>query len=364
MKSKKFLIALTGGFLGVISILLVKFGNPGNMGMCIACFLRDISGGLGLHKADTVWYMRPEIFGLIAGAFLTAIYCKEHKAVGGSSPFARFFLAFIGMIGMLVFLGCPVRTVLRLAGGDLNAVVGLLGLIAGVLVGIYFLSKGFSLGRTSRQHIINSYIFPVASIIILIVLISEVSFFFASKSGPGSLRASVMLSAAAGLLLGVLIQRSRFCMIGGIRDFVLFRDNYLLIGFLSFLVLAFLGNLILGTFHLGFAGQPIAHTDGLWNFLGMTLAGVSATLLGGCPLRQIVAASEGNTDCAITVMGFLAGAAFAHNFGLAASPKGVPAAGEAATIIGLVIVTLIGFAGTYRSTSTSVSGGVSFGQDS
>jgi len=361
MKNKKILVAATGGFLGIISILLVKYGNPANMGICIACFLRDISGGLGFHRAETVWYMRPEIFGLIAGAFLTAFIAKEHKAVGGSSPFTRFFLAFTGMIGMLVFLGCPVRTVLRLAGGDLNAGVGLLGLIAGVFIGIYFLNRGFSLGRTNQQHIINGYIFPVAAIIILILLISGASFFFASKSGPGSLHAPVMFSAVAGLLVGVLAQRSRFCMIGGIRDFILFGDNYLLLGFLSFLIFAFLGNLTLGTFHFGFAGQPVAHTDGVWNFLGMALAGTAATLLGGCPLRQIVAAGEGNTDCAITVLGFVAGAAFDHNFGLAASPKGVPAAGEAATIIGLAIVILIGFAGTYRS--TSVRGGVSYGQN-
>jgi len=251
--------------------------------------------------------------------------------------------------------------VLRLAGGDLNAGVGLLGLIAGVLVGIYFLNRGFSLGRANQQQIINGYIFPMAAIIIFILLISGVSFFFASKSGPGSLHAPVITSAVAGLLVGVLAQRSRFCMIGGIRDFILFGDNYLLFGFLSSLILPFLGNLTLGTFHLGFAGQPIAHTDGVWNFLGMTLAGTTATLLGGCPLRQIVASSEGNTDCAITVLGFVAGAAFAHNFGLAASPKGVSVAGEAATIIGLAIVFLVGFAGIYRT--TSVSGGVSYGQN-
>jgi len=84
-------------------------------------------------------------------------------------------------------------------------------------------------------------------------------------------------------------------------------------------------------------------------------------LLGGCPLRQIIAASEGNTDCAITVIGFIAGAAFAHNFGLAASPKGVPMTGQIATVIGLAVVFLIGLLGTYRS--SSVVGGVSCGRN-
>lgn len=361
MKNKKLLVVATGGVLGLLSVLLVRYGNPANMGYCIACFLRDISGGLGFHRAETVQYIRPEIFGLITGAFLAALLTKEYRPVGGSSPLARFTLAFSGMLGMLVFLGCPVRAVLRLAGGDLNAGVGILGLIVGVFIGIQFLNRGFSLGRAGGLSSVNGYIFPVTAIIILILLLSGATYFFASQSGPGSMHAPVIISTAAGLAVGVIAQRSRFCMIGGIRDFILFRDTHLLLGFLSLLVLAFLGNLFVGAFNPGFAGQPIAHADGLWNFLGMALAGTAATMLGGCPLRQIIAASEGNTDCAITIIGFIAGAAFAHNFGLAASPKGVPLVGQYATVIGLAVVLAIGFWGSYRT--SSVSGGVGYGQN-
>lgn len=360
MNKKKLLVASTGGVLGILAVLLVKYGNPPNMGYCIACFMRDISGGLGFHRAETVQYMRPEIFGLAAGAFLAALVAGEHKAVGGSSPFTRFFLAFTAMIGMLVFLGCPVRAMLRLAGGDLNAGVGILGLITGVIIGIQFLNRGFSLGRAAGQPGIHGYIFPVVTIALLLPVFGP-PLFFASKSGPGSMHAPVLISAVAGITVGILAQRSRFCMIGGIRDFILFRDTHLLLGFLALLALAFLGNLAVGLFKPGFAGQPIAHTDGIWNFLGMLLAGTAATLLGGCPLRQLVAAGEGNTDCAITVIGFVAGAAFAHNFGLAAGPKGVPAAGQAATLVGLAAVFLVGILGSLRS--SSVFGGVGVGKE-
>ena len=47
-------IVLAGIAIGVIASLLVLFGNPVNMGFCIACFLRDISGALGLHTAGAV----------------------------------------------------------------------------------------------------------------------------------------------------------------------------------------------------------------------------------------------------------------------------------------------------------------------
>ena len=82
--------------------------------------------------------------------------------------------------------------------------------------------------------------------------------------------------------------------------------------------------------------------DGLWNALGMLLVGFACVLLGGCPLRQLVLAGEGNTDSALTVVGLLLGAAFAHNFGLASSAAGPTDNGKIAVIIGLIVVIIIG----------------------
>ena len=107
------------------------------------------------------------------------------------------------------------------------------------------------------------------------------------------------------------------------------------------------GNLITGSFKLGFTLQPIAHSSQLWNLLGMVLVGWGSVLLGGCPLRQLILAGEGNGDSAVTVFGMIVGAAFAHNFKLAGSAAslsedGVYAAGGIATT-GKVAVA-IGFA--------------------
>ena len=72
-------------------------------------------------------------------------------------------------------------------------------------------------------------------------------------------------------MVGILAQRSRLCMVGGIRDAVMFQDFRLVSAFVAIIVAVLVGNLILGSFNLGFEGQPVAHTDGLWNFLGMAL---------------------------------------------------------------------------------------------
>ena len=92
-------IIVSGGIIGIIAVLLVKLGNPKNMGFCIACFERDIAGALGLHRAEIVQYIRPEIIGLILGAFISAVVGKEFQSRGGSSPITRFFLGITVMIG-------------------------------------------------------------------------------------------------------------------------------------------------------------------------------------------------------------------------------------------------------------------------
>ena len=356
VKRERIQIVIAGLIIGVIASLLVFFGNPSNMGFCIACFLRDTAGGLGLHRAAAVQYIRPEIIGLVLGSFGVALVKKEFSAKGGSAPVTRFVLGFFVMVGCLMFLGCPFRMILRLAGGDLNALLGLLGFALGILAGVFFLKRGYSLKRTYTQTKLDGVIFPAIQVVVFILLVAAPAFIFFTEAGggPGAKHAAVAISLIAGLIVGALAQRTRLCMVGGIRDVVLFREPKLLMGFGAILVSALVCNLILNGvgeatfFHLGFKGQPIAHTDGLWNCLGMLLVGFGCVLLGGCPLRQLVMSGEGNSDSAVTVLGLIVGAAFCHNFGLASSADGPTAAGKIAVLLGLVVVVLIACLNTFK----------------
>lgn len=334
-------IIITGGLVGLFAVLLVYFGNPANMGFCIACFLRDIAGSLGLHRTEVVQYIRPEVIGLVLGSFFLASKNKEFSSKGGSSPFTRFVLSIAVMIGALIFLGCPLRMVLRIAGGDFNAIIGLVGFIAGIIVGIFFLNKGFNLKRSYKLTNFEGYLFPIINIGLLILLIMAPAFVFFSKSGPGASTAPIWISLIAGLIVGALAQKSRLCTVGGTRDMILFRDSYLLFGLLAILAVSFIANLLFGYFKPGFVGQPIAHTDGLWNFLGMSLVGWGSVLLGGCPMRQLVLSGEGNTDSVVSIIGLLVGAAISHNFGLASSANGATINGKISVGICILILLII-----------------------
>jgi YedE family putative selenium metabolism protein len=344
-------IISVGAFIGVFAQLLQKWGNPANMGICVACFERDIAGALGLHRAPVVQYIRLEIIGFVLGSLIAAYVFKEFRARAGSAPIVRFVLGAFAMIGALVFLGCPWRAMLRLAGGDGNAIFGLLGLIGGIWVGTLFLKGGYNLGRSQATHTSVGWLLPLMMIgfLVLMFIFPKVEgqdkngVLFYSLKGPGSMHAPFFVSLLIGLCIGFLAQRSRFCTMGAIRDFVLFRQTHLLSGAIALVVVAFIMNLILGQFHPGFVKQPVAHTMSLWNFGGMVLAGLAFALAGGCPGRQLFLAGEGDGDAAVFVLGMIVGAGFSHNFGLASSPGGVGPYGITAVIIGLLTCLFIGF---------------------
>ncbi|MCI6609703.1 MAG: YedE-related selenium metabolism membrane protein [Ezakiella sp.] len=342
MKKRNLTLLISGLVIGAIGALLVYFGNPGNMGICVACFWRDVAGALGLHHAGIVQYIRPEILGFVLGACVASIFGKDFKSRGGSSPMVRFILGFFVMIGALIFLGCPLRMLLRIGGGDMNAVVGLLGYIFGILIGVYFLKRGFSLGRAYKQSKFGGYVMPIIALALLILLLVKPEFIAFSEEGPGSMHAPIIISLIAGLIVGTILQRTRLCTAAGFRDAFLIKDYSALLGLCGIVLGALILNLILGQFKFGFADQPVAHTNQLWNFLGMVLVGLASCLLGGCPIRQTILSGEGDQDAAVTVLGLIVGAAFAHNFGLASSGKGVTPNGMVAGIIGLVVVVIIG----------------------
>ncbi|MGG7072743.1 YedE family putative selenium transporter [Campylobacter sp. 9BO] len=336
-----------GAALGGLGAILVFLGNPVNMGICAACFLRDSAGALGLHNVGTLQYLRPEIIGLIVGGFLSSIFwTKEFLPSTGSSPFIRFFLGVFAMIGCLVFLGCPWRAFLRIGGGDMSAIAGVAGLVVGVFVGFNFKKLGYGLTKPSQISAGVGILPVVIGILLLSALIfglkaGENGALFSSAKGPGSMHATIFTSFGIAIIVGILMQKSKFCSTGAFG--LMFKGEFKMFsGVLSIIVFASIVNLALGQYKFGFEDQPIAHNQIIWNFLGMALAGLCFSLSEGCPGKHLVQMGTGNLSSAIFVMGMTAGAAFAHNFMLASSPKGITPFAPYALAVGFIFAVYVG----------------------
>ena len=349
---KTWKLALSGVVIGLLVMLLAMSGNPANMAICVACFIRDAAGALKLHTAAPVQYFRPEIVGFVCGSFLISVATKEYRATAGSAPMVRFLLGAVMMIGALVFLGCPLRMVLRMSAGDLNAYVALIGFAGGVATGSCFLKKGFSLGRSYETKSLSGAVLPVLLAALLVIGVATGAY-AASTEGPGSKHAPLLLALMVALVIGALAQKSRMCFAGSIRDVILMKNFDLLSIIAALFAVMIIYNIATGNFHLSFSGQPIAHSQHLWNILGMYVVGFAAVLAGGCPLRQLILAGQGSSDSAVTFLGMLLGAAFAHNFNLvgsaakaatatdAAVPGGPAMPGKIAVIVCIVLLFVI-----------------------
>ena len=86
MKKVSWIVVIAGAVVGLAAVVLTHLGNPANMGFCIACFLRDITGAVGMHGAAKVQYVRPEIIGLVLGAFIMSVATKASTSTTATAP--------------------------------------------------------------------------------------------------------------------------------------------------------------------------------------------------------------------------------------------------------------------------------------
>lgn len=251
---KTWKLALSGAVAGLLVALLAIYGNPANMAICVACFIRDSAGALKLHTAAPVQYFRPEIVGLCLRLV------PARPADEGIQVHRRFFAD-----GALYprrrdddwrarIPRRPLRMVLRMSAGDLNAWVALIGFAGGVATGSFFLKKGFSLGRAYEAKPLSGAVLPVL-LAALLVVGTATGVYCHERRRPRSQACAVYLSLVAALIIGALAQKSRMCFAGSIRD-VLLMKNFDLISIIAalFAVMA-VYNLAAGSFHLGFSGS-------------------------------------------------------------------------------------------------------------
>ncbi len=342
---------LTGAFIGLAGVMLSFFGNPPNTGFCVSCFMENIAGSLGLHGNVRMQYIRPEIIGFVLGSFLISIYRKEFKSTSNGTPLLRFFVGILLIIGCSVFMGCPIKMILRISAGDLTAVIGLVGLATGVYIGIKFIEGGFGLGKPVQLPLANAFLMPALMFLFLIFLLLEPSFIYSSSKGAGAQHAPIYLSLSAGLIAGALAQRTGFCITGGIARLFLWgpkevkgcpKSTGLLAGIMSFFLIALFASLLTGQFSLGWHSQPSSNESYGWNFLGMLMVGFGSVLIKGCPFRQLILAGQGDSDAGAAVLGMIAGAALVQDWGLGGNPAGTPYEGQVAVLSGICILFIIG----------------------
>ena len=125
---------------------------------------------------------------------------------------------------------------------------------------------------------------------------------------------AAVASLVVGIVIGFVGQRSRMCFVGGIRDWILVRDTFLLKGLIAFILVSWvlfpLAPLVGGE-ALGSFGVPVTSAIVLTAVGGFGVGWVSI-MADGCPFRQHVLAAQGTGSSMVYLAGFFSGAVMFH----------------------------------------------------
>jgi YedE family putative selenium metabolism protein len=195
----------------------------------------------------------------------------------------------------------------------------------GSIIAGMFARRGCLLGKAVEAPVVTGLLFPAVMILLLVLAAFRVKFgpdlaLFFSDNGPGSMRAPLAAGLGFGFIVGVLAQKTKFCIVGALRNAIMDYKFRLLAALAAMTLAVVIGNIFTGRFKVGLTGMPISHTVYLWSFLGVVLCGLTFSLGGGCPGRQLVRSAEGDGDAAIFFIGMLFGAGICHNWNLVSAP--------------------------------------------
>ncbi|MEW5880379.1 MAG: YeeE/YedE thiosulfate transporter family protein [Pseudomonadota bacterium] len=103
--------------------------------------------------------------------------------------------------------------------------------------------------------------------------------------------AECLVAFVFGAVVGLLMQRSRFCNTAALRDAIMFktyRNTKAMLAAMMILTLGFTAFMTLG------AGHPMQFDVGLNTFAGLFLFGIGMVLAGACTVSTWVKTGEGN----------------------------------------------------------------------
>lgn len=144
------LIVVAGLITGALAAIVQLFFNvypPYAYGLCVACHARDlinwlVNAGTGLNLSVAgVSVVVPvlTVIGIVLGAFIGSKQTREFRFKTTKNPLTMFILGFLVMISALILGACPLRTILRIAYGDIIAIIGFVCIVVGVLVSVQLL---------------------------------------------------------------------------------------------------------------------------------------------------------------------------------------------------------------------------------
>ncbi len=312
---------VAGILLAVSNILLFAYEKPWSAADGVRNWGDWVFNSLGL--ADT-FIISPYLystsllnFGVIAGAFAAALLAGQFRIQGASA-----FELLKGLVGgTLMGIGAGLAFGCNI-GGFFSATSALsmagLTMMAGLMIGVYIglrllilevnhleFASSAPAGKTTGDGMLARNIQQKLGILVLVcgLVIATVYDGF-----DYSVRAGFLLF---GLIIGVVMQRSRFCFVKAFREPFLTGDGEMTKAVILAVVIGVLGFSILKWTDLKDWDAQVSSVFWLGSLLGGAIFGIGMSLSGGCATGCLWRAGEGQIKLWVAIAAFgLSGSLF------------------------------------------------------
>lgn len=321
--SKHWPVWIGGIILGILNILLFTIKSPWGASGGINNWGENVFGLFGLFGLGNALPINASLYGmlclfLVIGSFIGALLSKEFAL--RIPPLGELIKGFIGgslmALGATFGIGCTIGAffsgVPALSGG---AIIFTIGLFLGVIVALKYLMwemekfPGFSSGKSynflSGTGKSGNWQKWLGWIVLFITFI--IAYQYADINGI------MTWFIIIGMLMGLICQRSRFCIVKAFRDPFMTGEADGSVGVMAGLMIGLFGFTIIKYFGIGVGDIAIRAREMTWVFphflfraiIGGFIFGVGMTIAGGCAVGTLWRVGEGQVKLWASALGFL-----------------------------------------------------------
>ena len=303
--------------LAMLSICLFLIASPWGSSGGLLNWGQNLFSGLGLsleNSASTgvtpLFEYRYAVLSIVViiGALGSALLGKEFAI--RIAPAGELFKGLLG--GILMGIGCIIGfgcTIGNFFSGWAALSAGAIIFVIGLAIGVYFAVKyllwemekhpKMSSGKSStylQAKTKGTSLQPLAGLIIVIIgLVLAFTFKDAVLFG----------FALIGLFIGMILQRSRWCIVRALREPFMTGDSEPAVAIIAGLIIGLLGFTVIKIMGLGSETSMVAANFWMPAIIGGIIFGFGMTIAGGCTIGSSWRAGEGHVKLWFALLGIV-----------------------------------------------------------
>lgn len=313
-----------GLILGVLNVFLFMIKSPWGGSGGYNNWGENFYHAIGVLGLENITPTSTSLYGMlniviILGAFAGALLSKEFAL--RIPPVGELVKGFIGgslmAVGATMGIGCTIggffSGIPALSGG---AICLTIGLFLGTLVALKYLIwemehfPGISMGKSATYLAASpkSGNWQKWLGLFVIIIVMVIAYNYYGNSNP-----VMSWFIIIGLIMGLICQRSRFCIVASFRDPFMTGKSSSTVGVITGLIIGIIGFAVIKIFTIGAGDIAVRAREMTWVFphfwlrapIGGFIFGLGMTIAGGCAVGALWRFGEGQVKLWAAVLGFL-----------------------------------------------------------